>query len=258
MKLSKIDLVICSCVDRREKEIEFVKEVANRISLNITYLISGNGKNTNLKYDYIDNPNISKIANVTLFLKFSKEYARKLQPETVLFLEDDVTFTKDFWEILNKVEYPERWHQINIGGHCNQRGIENHYDSESIYSPYLLRSWKLGGFYGALVNGKFLESAGELEMGQKQDKFLFKYILQPPVVIERNISSSIHNRYFPRGIYKQALCENRLFEVTNFPESETQERTENENIIHPQTIDNRFSRGWKQRQKLTNITSQSC
>lgn len=227
MKLSDIvKIAVCTCCDRRYKEINYIKNICKITGLEVKILVGGNGENKDLCYDFIDDKhaNTFNIGPMTVhtnqynFHKIAIKWAYENELDNVLFLEDDITLTKDFWDVLSRVEVPEDYDQINIGGFDDGLGILNSYDTNSTKSPYLLKSNHPGGFFGSIIRGRNLKYLYEEThydgLPGKQyihDTKFIHYILQPPVVIERDMVSIIHNIQFERGIYKQALRENRLF-----------------------------------------------
>lgn len=256
------DKIICLHCDKRKDDIQPLIESAEYNGFNIEWYVTGEGKDYHY-YDAIDADysNLQIMKNGEIVPKGSyprqrswpvtidrqrvmivaNHHKKILQDfldskyETILLLEDDVVFTKDARQILERLEYPEDWNVLILGGFIKtpievlQAYPQEYFEEDR---PEFIPIEKSSGFYGIILNKRsakwileFLDSNDNIKISDRNiSRYRIKhgpadwslnfigkqYALFPPVIIERNNASIINGVPNIRNMYEQAEMEGRI------------------------------------------------
>lgn len=213
MKIQDIQRVVCLCCDQRKDNIEYIKSISKIFNINIELFIAGNGKDTTIKYDYIDR--MSKYESINDCQKIILRQAMIDGLDNILILEDDITFTKDFIETLSLIEIPENWDSIALGAYSNfdEYGIYPEYDDRIVY---LLKPERIWGFFGIIIHKNVFRLLTESHISIMMDNILSnnhcnQYVLSRPIIIERPLISAANGIKSNKPIYNQAKEDGRIF-----------------------------------------------
>jgi len=147
--------------------------------------------------------------------------------ENVLFLEDDIAFTKDFIQILDSVKIPKDYDALYLGGYsrgecntcCTDMEQTQYYDPENVKNPRFIYSTRLWGLYGVIINKKSLIDMLSAPKHIVMDTSLIStnpnarvYILNAPIILEKDVRTAIGDDIQPREMYSQAIREGRIDE----------------------------------------------
>ena len=138
-----IDKIICLHCDKRKDDIEPLKESAAHNGFDIEWYVTGEGKIYD-HYDAVDQdlsglqimrnglivpkgtyprqrswpvtPDRQRVINVSMHHKTLLRRCLDEGLERVLLMEDDAIFTNDARDILERVEEPEDWNALLLGG----------------------------------------------------------------------------------------------------------------------------------------------
>ncbi len=211
MKVENIDRITCLCCDKRKENIKYIKLLAKYFKLNINLFIAGNGEDPELKYDYVDKMD-SKHNCINDAHKCIIRQAKEAGCKNLLVLEDDITFTRDFLEILNMINLPAQWASLVLGGRCTDHYLYPVYDNRIICLENVERVW---GFYGILLNSNVFDMIEGMSLQILIDNFLsnrgcIQYFLNRPVIVERPLRSNVTGGQNNDPFYDQALAEGRI------------------------------------------------
>lgn len=201
-----INQVHCLCLDKRQNLWPKIEEDCERLTgLKVNKFIVGDGKNKNLKYDYVDSKdkslwNLLKspaqhsylghanafLAHKQLFSKIYEKYRPKNawnvpNKGNILFLEDDCLFLNRFEEIYNNED---------IQDFLSQKDFDilflgwwkKFYKVDSVDGNLIEQAWcddkkfgitrelstthnKISGLHGAVINSSFLKVLANVERG---------------------------------------------------------------------------------------------
>jgi GR25 family glycosyltransferase involved in LPS biosynthesis len=215
MKTSDIDRTICLLHESRYKNKKYISNLGKRVGLHIEFFLVGN-KDSKLALDRIDSHS-SKHANINLSHQAIVCQAKNDGCKNLLMLEDDVTFTKDFVEVLDKINLEENCAGINLGGYSEYPHIQNkHYHMEEL----LITPYRMWGLFGTLINRFAFDwyiMYNPETRSSHLDNILSDYsndrelILTKPIIVERPMFSLAINEYKPSPLYDQAMKEGRLW-----------------------------------------------
>lgn len=215
MKISDIDRTVCLLHESRYDNKKYISNLAERIGIDIQFFIVGS-KDSKLPLDRIDSHS-SKHANINLSHQAIICRAKDDGCKNLLVLEDDITLTKDFAEILDKIPLNEHCAGINLGGYADYPKIQDRYYNmdELLITPH--RMW---GLFGTLINRFAFDWYAMYNPENRSsplDNILSDYssdrelILTKPIVIERPVFGLTINAYKPSPLYDQAMKEGRLW-----------------------------------------------
>jgi len=148
-------------------------------------------------------------------------YCLRQNYKNVLLLEDDACLTNDFYDILSKIEFPDNFFSVHLGGYCRSDingGYDTNQSYEEVSNPYFRDIVYMSGFFGVILNCRAFLAFQNTTAMQPMDKCIDtelpnhgKYYLVPPIILERNVDSAIDSQIVERGQYDQALREGRVF-----------------------------------------------
>lgn len=258
-----VDKIICLHCDKRKDDIEDLKYSAEKNDFDIEWYITGGGQ----IYDYYDaidedwtglqimrngeivplgayprqrswpvTPDRQRVINVAIHHKRILQRCLDEGLENVLLLEDDVVFTKDARDILEKVQRPDDWNVLMLGGFIKspfkvfQSYPNRYFDNDS---PEFIPVKQTAGFYGIVLNRRSIEWILDFAKSEEQIKvknpnisrykikhgpvdwsltYIDKqYALMPPTIIERPNLSIINDWKKIRNLYVQADLTERIF-----------------------------------------------
>lgn len=208
---------MCLLHDSRKANRQYLSNLGKRVGLDIEFFVAGNGKDPELTYDRVDT---NEFKNKTIFICQREMVWRAFDQKcnNILMLEDDVTFTKDFIQILEQVELPDEWHGINLGGYCQHPNMIDRYYHMDVL---LINPGRMWGFFGTLLNKNVYEwylnhnydyhnSPADNILSNKSDDH--EYILTKPIILERPGISANQGITREAPIYEQAKREGRVWE----------------------------------------------
>ena len=216
MKIKDIDRTVCLSHESRRENRKYISNLSKRVGLDIKFFIVGSRDSVE-KLDRTDHTGYSKLDNINLSHQHIIMQAKEDGCKNILMLEDDITLTKDFAEILDKITLDENCAGINLGGYADYPKIQDRYYNmdELLITPH--RMW---GLFGTLINRFSFDWFGRYNPENRTsplDNMLSDYsndrelILTKPIIIERSTKSAYSGEYRESGIYNQAMREGRLW-----------------------------------------------
>ena len=215
MKPSDIVRTVCLLHESRYENKQYISNLGNRVGLHIEFFLVGS-KDSKLALNRIDSHS-SKHANINLSHQAIVCKAKDDGCKNLLVLEDDITFTKDFVKVLNKIEFPENCAGINLGGYADYPRIQDKYYN---MDQLLITPHRMWGLFGTLINRFAFDWYTVYNPDNRSsplDNVLSDYsndrelILTKPIIIERPMFGLTINAHKPSPLYDQAMREGRLW-----------------------------------------------
>lgn len=215
MKISDIDRTVCLLHEDRYENKKYISNLAGKIGINVEFFVVGR-KDSKYNLDRVDTHSC-KHTNINLSHQAIICMAKDDGCKNLLLLEDDITLTKDFVEVLDKIPLNEHCAGINLGGYADYPKIQDRYYNmdELLITPH--RMW---GLFGTLINRFAFDWYAVYNPDNRSsplDNILSDYsqdrelILTKPIIIERPAFGLTIGQYKPSPLYEQAMREGRLW-----------------------------------------------
>jgi hypothetical protein len=174
-KFFPVDKVICLVLDEREQQRHRIAGEWSKKGISVEFFIVGNGCNTDLTYDYVDEPHLPPIYSNSIqyptwhkrpsvynaWKSHKKMMERCLESngETFLFLEDDSFIEEDFDEIWSKTHNffsANKWDAIYLGCYHNNNGGIPSYTKTN--NEHILKLRGSGGLHGVIFKRSIIQN----------------------------------------------------------------------------------------------------